>query len=304
MKKLFTLLITSFHLFSFSQYWFEQKFDGTDTIPSSTLNVEIDSNATDIWHIGKPQKNIFDNAYSIPNVLVTDTVNFIPDSTTASFTINLDELLEFEHGIIAIQWQQKLDLDSCKEFGLIEYSSDSGNTWKNVFEEVGSNDIENFYGFLPNNEGYSPYWGFTNTDTVWRNIWLCFNYDFNFNEDNLRLKFTLQTDTIEHNSEGWMIDNFTAFFSFFHTVGEISGAQNYDVYPNPAEDYIHFTLKDPASQQKISNVMIVDLTGRIVFQYVPNETSFSLPVHQIPKGRYNVKIIMENGFEVHQIIIN
>jgi len=60
-------------------------FDNTNNIKSVFIDsVNFRHN---VWQIGKPQKSIFKSAYSIPNAIVTDTINPYPINDTSSFII-------------------------------------------------------------------------------------------------------------------------------------------------------------------------------------------------------------------------
>jgi len=50
--------------------------------------VVMDS-ASGIWQIGPPQKAIFDSAYSLPNALVTDTLNTYPVNQECYFDVDI-----------------------------------------------------------------------------------------------------------------------------------------------------------------------------------------------------------------------
>ncbi|MGI8893309.1 MAG: hypothetical protein ACR2GN_07585 [Bacteroidia bacterium] len=134
MKKqlLLTLAFTLISYLSIGQMW-QQYFDGADTIydpnvSPSSIYIEIDTNSSNIWQIGAPQKNIFDSAATAPNVIVTDTINYYPVNNSSSFQFSIVPWVPW--GILAIQWKQKLDFDAGLDGGIIEFSVDSGTTWQ------------------------------------------------------------------------------------------------------------------------------------------------------------------------------
>ena len=57
-----------------------------------TLEILIDSTSADtIWQIGTPQKLILNETSSMPNALITDTLNTYLTSTEASFVVEMSE---------------------------------------------------------------------------------------------------------------------------------------------------------------------------------------------------------------------
>jgi hypothetical protein len=65
--------------------WYDLDFDSPFGLQH--LTIDTVSNPNNIWQIGKPQKIIFINAHSAPNVLVTDTINSYPTNDTSIFYI-------------------------------------------------------------------------------------------------------------------------------------------------------------------------------------------------------------------------
>ena len=287
----------------YAQPWLNQNFDGADTIPGQSVFIEIDSNSTDVWMIGDPNKTLFYDAYSQPNVLITDTVNVIPDSTVASFTIAIDPSW-YSWGIVAIEWSQKLDLEWSKEAGIIEFSTDTMQTWENVFYHP---QVDNFYGYMPANEGYYQYVtepGFSGQDTTWRNIWLCFGYSGWFSTlDTFNLRFTLKTDSLEHGSEGWMIDNFSIHETWFHTVAEYSDEDEFNSYPTVTADVIKVKCNAKTDPPKIVNVEIFDLTGKLIEEFVPDDVNFERDLSNYTDGSYKIRILTDQGFDILPVIV-
>src|SRR5687768_4104081 len=108
MKKIYLTVLLLFSTFISvrSQWLFTQYFDGADTAYESSLNISIDTAAGNIWQIGIPQKVIFDSAATVPNAIVTDTINNYPVNNTSTFTISV--LNQFASwGVLAFQWMQK-----------------------------------------------------------------------------------------------------------------------------------------------------------------------------------------------------
>lgn len=72
-------------------------------------------------------------------------------------------------------------------------------------------------------------------------------------------------------------------------VGSIFEQSTYsiDLYPNPAEDYVHF---DNLESMTITQISIIDIDGRVIESFSSNEfTNSSIPVSQLSPGRYFVQ---------------
>ncbi len=107
-KSLLIVLSLSFFSPRLSAQTFYQYFDGADTLTTSVI-VNIVSDSSNVWQIGRPQKTIFDSAATLPNAIVTDTIGFIPLNNTSSFIISVHPYT-LGPFVSAYQWKQKLDL--------------------------------------------------------------------------------------------------------------------------------------------------------------------------------------------------
>ena len=282
--------------------WYNQYFDGTDTIPYQSVFIELDTGINSLWQIGPPQKTIFDSPMTAPNVLVTDTTANIPDSSQSSFQFTLDDQ-SLAGSYMAIQWTQKLDLDTNADLGVIEYSKDTGNTWINVFNDPA---VYSFYGFLPGNHGThysSGEEGFTGRDAVWRDIWLCFDYNFVNWGDTIIFRYTIKTDTSDGVYEGWMIDNFQVHSTWFHTIVENSKQESFNLYPTNTTGHVKVICQKTDNPPVIEIVELVDLSGRVIDRFKPEEVNFERDYGLVPDGSYKLKIITDQGFDICNIII-
>lgn len=289
-----------FSLFSNGQE-LAQYFDGADTIPSETLLIEFDTSATNIWQVGPPQKIIFDAASTVPNVLVTDTINTYPDSITSSFQFFIPYDVVGWSLAFAIQWNQKIDFELNQDGGLVEFSADSGLTWNNAFTHP---DVYNFYGFeiiggtLPSGEPC-----FTGTDTNWRNIWLCFLSDIVSEDNDFIVRFTFVSDTNNTNQEGWMIDNFLVQPTFFHPVAEQSRPDNFKVYPTLVERSLTLEKINMSSDFMVKSISIIDLGGNLIRSVSNLSDVDMIDVSDLPAGKYLLKIESSEKKEIHPFVI-
>lgn len=290
---------------SFSQF-FVQDFDGGDPEPwYDTLDVYIDSSST-LWQIGQPQKESFDESFSLPNAILTDTLYTYPVADTATFycTAPLDEEWGF-YGIVAFTWVQRLDIDSL-DGGTVDFSVDGGETWENAFT---SPFVYNWYGWdHPENLDTlaNETVVFTGEDSNWQEIWLCYDYSWLLDTaDSLQVRFTFFSDTVPGNSDGWMIDNIRLEPTSVHTVGEGPSNESYvNLYPNPVQDQLNIKLKKSDQFHIIEELVVFSERGHVVrhFNHIP--TKFFVDVSDLPNGIYEVLVRSNLKSEVHKVVIS
>lgn len=299
-----TILLTLIVRSSIAQYY-TQYFEGADTSLWEAILIDIDPDSSNIWQIGKPQKTIFDSAATFPNAIVTDTINFYPSNDTSRFVAKV-YLDGYIWGIFALQWKQKLDMDMKFDGGIIEYSIDTGHTWVNVFNDP---YVYNFYGFETANQDTltGGEYAFSGTDTVWRDIWLCFDmswlYELSGN-DTILFRFTLLSDSIDNNKEGWLIDNMIAHITYIHTVKETDDDTYLKIYPNPASDIVHIEAEKIMDYHIIEQMDLLDPLGRTMQSWSNIPTKFWFDTHDYPGGLYFLKVKTNLHTETIPLVIS
>ncbi|MDQ3112120.1 MAG: T9SS type A sorting domain-containing protein [Bacteroidota bacterium] len=303
MKKIYVtvILLTLFIRYASAQTQF-QYFDGADTMYYNSVNISIDTAATNIWQIGPPQKIIFDSASTQPNVIVTDTINNYPVNNTSRFTANI--LNQFwPNGVYAIQWKQKLDLDTNGDGGMLEFTIDHGLTWQNAFNNP---YVYNFYGFQPSNVDTlnNGQLAFSGTDSTWRDIWLCFDLSWMSQfPDTITFRFSLISDSVNTAREGWMIDNMISHITIIHTVGTIQHENYLNVFPNPTSDIVHVETQKIAGFHIIEHMELVDVQGKVVAQWNNIPTKFWFDAGKYGAGTYVLNIKTNLKSESFPIIV-
>jgi hypothetical protein len=303
---LFGCICASF--LSFGQNIYSQYFEGADTAAYNSILIEMDtSNPTNIWQIGPPQKVIFDAAQSVPNVIVTDTINGYPISDTSRFITNISYDF-FQTGIMAFRWMQKLDYDTTGyDGGLIEYTTDNGATWVNAFD---NGYVYNFYGFDMANVdtvgGPGGPLGLVGRDTNWREVWLCFDYSWlqQFPND-FKFRFTSMSDDIGgiQGYDGWMIDNMGAMDTWQHTLEENPKTTFFTVGPNPSTDKIYIESKKVDEYHIIEKMILRDANGKVVKHFEMAPTKFNFDISDVPEGVYYLKIQTNLHTETFTIVV-
>jgi len=298
MKIIFAFL--SFFLLSWNGYSqiYNQYFDGADTSASNSMFIELDTVNSNIWQIGPPQKSIFNSAATTPNALVTDTANTYPINDTSVFIINVDYSL-FNWGIFALQWKQKIDLENNSDVGEVEFSLDGGLSWENAYDNP---YVYNYYGFDIGNIGY---WnggiGFSGVDTSWKDVWLCYDMSFLFQNEALQVRFTFKSDSVNTNQEGWLIDNMSSHITFIHTINENPQEDYIVIFPNETSGELNIQAKKRDGYHIIEEMELINLEGKVVEKFGTCPTKFKIDIGNHAAGLYYLKIktnIQEEVFPV------
>lgn len=303
MRKLYTLFFATFIFITSTQaQFYQQYFDGNDTDASYSIIIDFGPDTSNIWQVGSPQKTIFHSASTQPNALVTDTMNFYPVNDTSSFTYSLINTT-FGFGIFALQWMQKIDYDHDRDGGMIEYTTDNGATWVNVFNDP---YVYNFYGFDTLNVdtmGGNNY-GFSGTDTTWRNVWLCFDMSFLTLFDTIHFKFTSISDSVDTHKEGWMIDNMFSQLTFVHTVKSEKMDDYLKIFPTPTNGIIYIEAEKQNGFHIIEWMELTDVQGRVVKKYGVSPTKFNIDISDLPDGNYFLRVKTNLQEKTLPVILN
>lgn len=304
MKKIYlTVILLVFVVRCSTAQFNTQYFDGADTVYANSVNVELDTSSSNIWQIGTPQKIIFDSSATFPNAIVTDTINNYPINNISRFTIKT--LNEFDpFGIFALQWKQKLDMDTTYDGGIVEFTIDQGLTWQNAFNNP---YIYNFYGFQPANQDTlnTGEYAFSGTDSTWRDIWLCFDLSWlSMFPDTIIFRFSFKSDSVDNAKEGWLIDNFMAHMTFIHIlVKEIDKTDYLNVYPNPTNGIINIAAEKMMEFHIIEHMELINSQGRVVEQWNNLPTKFWFDTNKYADGLYMLKVKTNFQSETLPIVI-
>lgn len=231
------LLTKTIHSQNYLQISFENPSVYNYHIEIDTINYPSNK-----WQIGKPSKQIFNQAASLSNAIVTDTINTIPPSDTSIFIMKAYNPYFFpvpSFVISTMYFYYKLNKDS-SDIAMVEVAADTGMHWVNMLDEDTTYNIV-WYGNKPN---------FADTSSGWKifqsnfSQWFSSPYSSGFypyyaDADTFRFRFTFISSPTSVNKEGWMIDDI--FFGFGTPEG-IEQASNLDrlnlFYPNPARNFV------------------------------------------------------------------
>ncbi len=301
MKNIFITLLSLFILQHFAQAQIlYQYFDGADTLANSSIFINIDTGVSNIWQIGAPQKAKFSSAATVPNAIVTDTVNTYPKNNISQFSFHYVPWVTW--GVLALQWKQKLNMDLHKDGGIIEYSVDTGTTWHNVFNDP---HVYSFYGFKPGNADtlVTGEFALSGTDTLWKDIWLCFDMSWLSFNDSIYFRYTFKSDSINTGKAGWMIDNLMAHQSMMHPVQEENKKDYLNVYPNPTKDIVNIEIQKIQNFHIIKSLELSNAEGILLEQWKNVPTKFWFDAGKYPEGIYFLKVLTNIKAETIPIII-
>lgn len=313
MKKLFFLLtlINVSLLCSGQSNYLNNYFESPDSSDVEFFEVTIqDSN---VWHIGKPQKTVFDSAFTKPLAMVTDTINPYPSNAEGVFSFEISPSLFQDpyFQIIAIQWVQKLDIEKGKDIGIIEFSVDSGATWKNMFDHEYS---YNLYGFDDQNiDTINGDIGFSGIDSTWKNVWLCHDVEaLNFNCDDLvpescgkklQYRFIFKSDGNQSNQEGWIIDNLMIQPTFVHTLTSTGVVKESKVFPTITQNKVNIEVQRTQEVKMIEEILVYNITGELVQQHSNVPVKYFVRLENEPSGTYIVKVKTKKEIKSFQVIL-
>ncbi len=294
-KPYLSLYVRWFYLISFvlvvqfgQAQQFYQYFDGADTNTNNSLIIEIDADSSNVWQIGPPQKTIFDNASTLPNAIVTDTVNSYPPNNFSRFQF------EFENqgfaNIVAIRWMQKLDLEANADGGIIEMSVNNGATWSSAFDNP---NVYNLYGYDSSNVDtlQNGTIAFTGTDSTWKDIWLCYDANWwNSITSVVKFRFTLISDSTESSQDGWMIDNLVVSPTITHTINEKETDAYMHIYPTQTDGRVFIETKKLQQYHIIENIEVLNSSGQVVKSYGISPIKYFLNLNDLADGVYIIKV--------------
>lgn len=302
--KLFTLFLVFIYLSTnvFAQNkptasnWncLEDNFPNYDGWGYINLYIDTASNPNSIWQIGKPNKPIFNSTQSIPNAIVTDTLNAYPINDTSSFIIE-QQLVWFDYQTPYIYFGMlgwyNVNSDSLNDFGKIEISMKGSNVWYDVLEDT-------LFDFF-NQSMFGPKPTLTGNSNGWQQ----FGIDFKkFGDtmslqtnDTMIIKFSFISDSAQTNKDGLMYDCFL-FRDYFESVAdELNIKLHTDVSPNPASDMVSIKPSSTKQFKKIT-VDVYDLSGRRIERKLFTEVNeFSFSVKNLLSGMYILKITYDDN---------
>jgi hypothetical protein len=252
MKRALTLLLL---IVLFSKGMNAQFVDFDSSTPINQYIFIDTSQSNNIWQIGQPQKALFDTAFSFNKVIVTDTLNFYPTNNNSSFYFSAPYYLQFE---TIISFYYKMSTDSLADFGTINARFITWDTTFNIIEsfpwtivDLSSQVISSYPDTLP----------FTGNTMDWLHF-ECHIPAGLFFYDSVVFEFNFETDSIQNNKEGWMIDDLDATGVLVGMAPVSDNTIRPNVFPNPFVDNVSFIM--PGRNECGFEIAIYDLSNRLL----------------------------------------
>ncbi|MEA3497067.1 MAG: T9SS type A sorting domain-containing protein [Bacteroidota bacterium] len=293
MKKLMTLVFLVFSVFVYSQNYRYYNIDFEDTSQFFRLKIDTISNPNNVWQIGEPQKSIFTSANSVPNAIVTDTVNSYPVNDTSIFIIkHVSSWLggfQMPHTVI-LDGKYQINSDTINDFGILEFSPDNGNTWVNLLTDTTYQNQKcyKWQGAKPTLTGNSSGWtNFT--------VWVAgFGPVFNIQPgDTVQYRFTFVSDSIQTNKDGLIFDNLL-FVDFSEGINETQNQFDTKMYPNPTSGIIEIQFLN--EKNETFEFTLFDCNGRIILiKRTTNKSSLELDLSNYNSGIYIYKLLNQRN---------
>lgn len=291
-KLLITVLAALLSTSIFSQWGWNINFEDWDII-EERIFIDTISNQNNIWQIGQPSKIIFNEAYSIPNSIVTDTLNYYPINDTSSFIIT--HVRPGDQGgneTLQLNFWFKSNSDTLTDYGTVEASIDNGQSWINLLTD----DVTYNFQWLSTKPVLTG-----NTDD-WQQFALEMNmltYELGYS-DTILYKFTFISDDINNDKEGWMIDNLW-FADEWESIETIRPHFNSSVIPNPVNKY--GILRFENDQQIKNKIEILNLNGQVIEAIETNSNKIEIHILDLIQGVYIYRITNERGSSFGKFII-
>lgn len=272
---------------SFGQNWTNINFDDSVGLNRISIDTLILSN---IWQIGQPQKSVFNTAYSLPNSILTDTVNPYPSNNNSVFYLGTGGDWFMDSHTQTLNFLYRMDSDSLNDYGRIDISLDTGQTWNNILKAENGGGfwwVENSMGVIV----IQPDMGDTIVFTGSTNGWYRFKSEIHLLEqqhyDTIIYRFSFNTDSNVENKDGWIIDDIG-----YNMLWEGINDYNYFgiVYPNPANNFICIR-----TQRLIKSIEIINLFGISLKTLTQQCYYLSVDVSDLNSGIYFCSILFEDG---------
>lgn len=280
----------------FSQNYYDINFDGSPLSDwGYELYIDSTSNPGNVWQIGPPQKTVFTSAFSVPNVIVTDTLNYYPINDTSSFI--LKHVANFGFSMpagVSFGGEYFVNSDTLTDFGKIEFSPNNGSTWIDLLDPAYASYVywNNPYVqpvFTGNSNGWKHYQASIET------LGPLFNIQ---NNDTVLFRFTFISDGIQTNKDGLMFDSIYMWDCPPIGIANINSTENtINAYPNPSNTIITIEFEKSRSKERVLN--IYNNIGRIVDEImIPiNENKISIDINCLPDGIYLYSLINKDGYK-------
>lgn len=281
-----------------SMYTMAQQISYWDVItfePSASY-LYIDNSVNNLWQIGAPDKPVFNSAFSVPNVIVTDTINSYTPNNNSTFIVKLEHESFWEQQMTHFTFRHQFFTDTINDYGVVEVSYDCGNTW-NILALDETYDMT--YHRIPPSGIYTSqylatgksngwcydlfdwYWYFpvkSSTDPMW--------------PDNIWIKFKFVSDGNTANKDGWMVDHITIYADYYAGLDEQKTSFYSNVYPNPCDDIL--SIDTPYEEEQNLMLYVTDVIGKLILKKECFTKTIQLNTSGMPDGIYTYLLVSKS----------
>jgi hypothetical protein len=246
------------------------------------ISIDTINYPNNIWQIGKPNKEQINSAWSLPNAIITDTVNPYPINDTSVFYIRYitpNPTSGVWTGTIINFWYW-IYSDNPTDYGMLEFSPDNGQTWINYSYDTVWNECHN-EGYYFTGDGYWD--GFIIASDPGPD---CFNIE---KGDTIYYRFTFISDGFQTSKDGWAIDDITLWDMY--EVGNIDRFEEkiiFNIFPIPANNNVIFESSKYSSFRSSTEnkILITNSFGQPITQipFTGNKTFYDC--RHLPPGIY------------------
>lgn len=298
MQQLFTLFLVFFSLSAQAQWYWAEQFEAPNDLHRDRF-VFDSTHAGNKWQIGRPQKTIFDSAYSAPNALVTDTMTSYPGHDTSILT-----LMHYPYvysPMFTLSFYYKLDRHPGAVVKL-EISGDQGQNW---IDPIAEDTTYLFYWGGPKPRLDTPVYNWTQFELNmedWGNAFPGGPMTFPHyrTSDTVLFRFTYATGAVTAPHEGWMLDNFEIENTI--TEGYASQIPNDDIvkiYPNPCKG----SLQIDSGQPEDAKIEVINLAGQTVYKGETRQTSNASVELPVADGLYILRYTSDKNYAVKRVLV-
>jgi hypothetical protein len=267
------------------------------------LKINVSSHSKNIWQVGPPQKTVFKSAYSLPNVIVTDTINPYPINDTSVFTIiNVASGHGFETPhTVTLEGQYYVNSDTLTDYGKIEFSPDKGGKWIDLLRDTILMDTLSPWYWYWDEFGFDKP-TLTGNSNGWKYFYInlaVLGHFFGVHDgDTILYRFSFISDSIQTNKDGLMFDNLN-FVDYSEGIEKFQNNNLVSIFPNPVSEQLGIHI---FNREKVSVIQIIDMKGQIIYNN-QNFQGETIETKQYRNGVYILKYSNANSFSIKKFIV-
>lgn len=296
MKQIFTLIALVTGCNVSAQFGIYENFESPWDAYRANFIIDTVNCSHNLWQIGKPQKTVFDSALSVPNAIVTDTLNPYPPNDTSIFYL---QQRGSYGGIASISFYYQLDIDSLS-VARVDISGDMGLNWIDPIKED-TTYMFSWWISKPRLDTSTAGWQrFCLNMDSWSHAYPGGPWSFPHyrTSDTLLYRFTFISGDSSVTRDGWMMDNFVCENTLTVGIDNILSISS-NISPNPCTGSIR--LYPDFKMAPGDHIAVYNMQGQEVYNTQPLEgQTINLP---LPQGVYTVRYYGSFGVATDRLVI-